>query len=134
VYLLDTDTVSALMRAVVARTLTAKLSVLPNAVVSTSSITLGEIVYGAHRVPDRTAEIIRSLNAVLPRMGLLSFDAAAARRYGEIRVALERQGRIIGDADIRIASIALAQGLTVVTANVRHFRQVGGLAVENWLD
>jgi tRNA(fMet)-specific endonuclease VapC len=47
---------------------------------------------------------------------------------------LERRGTPIGDADLRIASIALARGLTVVTANVRHFQLVSGLPVENGLE
>lgn len=36
-------------------------------------------------------------------------------------------------ADLRIASIALAYGLTLVTGNVRHFNRLPGLTVENWL-
>ena len=40
----------------------------------------------------------------------------------------------IGDADLRIASIALDRDLAVVTGNVRHFEKVPGLAVENWLE
>jgi tRNA(fMet)-specific endonuclease VapC len=47
---------------------------------------------------------------------------------------LERRGTPIGDVDLRIASIALARGLTVVTANVRHFQLVSGLPVENGLE
>ena len=44
------------------------------------------------------------------------------------------QGTPIGDADSRIAGIALARELTVVTANTRwHFERVPGLSVENWL-
>jgi len=133
VYLLDTDTVSALMRPAASPRLMARLSTVPNALVATSSITLGEITYGAYRVPDRTQEIIESLEGVLPRMGVASFDAEAGRRYGELRAMLEQRGTLIGDADMRIASIALARGLTVVTGNVRHFQQVPGLSVENWL-
>jgi tRNA(fMet)-specific endonuclease VapC len=101
----------------------------------TSSITLGELIYGAYRFPDRTAELLLRFEEVL-RHGLpiLPFDAEAARRYGEIRAELERSGRPIGDADLRIASIALARGLTVVTGNLRHFRIIPNLTVENWLE
>jgi predicted nucleic acid-binding protein len=31
-----------------------------------------------------------------------------------------------------LAGCALARGLTLVTANVREFARVGGLAVESW--
>ena len=33
-----------------------------------------------------------------------------------------------------IASIALAQRVTLVTRNLRHFRQFSGLTLENWAD
>lgn len=69
----------------------------------------------------------------MPNLPVLPFDASAARRYGEVRAELERRGTPIGDADLRIASIALDRDLTVVTGNVRHFEKVPGLAVENWL-
>ena len=65
---------------------------------------------------------------------MLPFDEAAARRYGEVRAELERRGTPLGDGDLRIGSIALAQGLTLVTGNVRHFWRIPGLMVENWLE
>ena len=36
--------------------------------------------------------------------------------------------------DLLIASIALAQRATLVTRNLRHFRQIPALNVENWAD
>jgi tRNA(fMet)-specific endonuclease VapC len=46
---------------------------------------------------------------------------------------LEERGLPLADADLRIAAIALANDLTLVTGNVRHFRRIPDLAVENWL-
>ena len=80
------------------------------------------------RPPSIFADLIdRRHHTVLP------FDASAARRYGEIRALLEGQGTPIGDAILRLAGIALARRLTVVTANTRHFERVPALPVENWL-
>jgi len=70
---------------------------------------------------------------VVSYLPMLPFDADAARRYGDIRAELERRGTPIGDADLRIASIALARGLIVVTGNTKHFERVPDLVVENWL-
>ncbi|BBL78438.1 tRNA(fMet)-specific endonuclease VapC [Rubrobacter xylanophilus DSM 9941] len=72
-------------------------------------------------------------DTLLPNLPVLPFDAAAARRYGELRAELERLGTPIGDVDMRIAAIALTHGLKVVTGNERHFRRVPGLRMENWL-
>lgn len=134
-YLLDTDVLSHLLRRAPSPTLVAKLASVPPEQQFTSSITLGELIYGAHRLQERTLALLQRLEeSLLPNLPVLPFDASAARRYGEVRADLERRGTPIGDADIRIASIALVRGLTVVTGNVRHFRHVPGLAVENWLE
>jgi tRNA(fMet)-specific endonuclease VapC len=45
---------------------------------------------------------------------------------------LERAGTPIGPYDLLIAAQALRSGSTLVTANVREFRRVPGLAVEDW--
>lgn len=134
-YLLDTDTLSNLLRRAPSPNLIARLAGVPPEQQFTSSITLGELIYGAYRLNERAADLLRRIDeTLLPNLPVLPFDTAAARRYGEVRAGLERRGAPIGDADLRIGSIALARGLTVVTGNVRHFQRVPGLAVENWLE
>jgi len=132
-YLLDTDILSNLMRRAPSTTLIAKLASVPKEAQFTSSITLGELVYGALRLGSR-ALLERLEDTLLPNLPVLSFDTAAARQYGAVRAELERRGEPIGDADLRIAAIGLARGLTVVTGNVRHFQRVPALPVENWLE
>ncbi len=141
-YLLDTDTLSNLLRRAPSTALITRLASVPPEQQFTSSITLGELVYGAHRLKDRAGALLQRLDeTLLPNLPVLPFDAAAARRYGEVRAELERRGTRsagsgqapTGDADLRIASIALERGLTVATGNVRHFEKAPGLAVENWL-
>ncbi|MGH3147481.1 MAG: type II toxin-antitoxin system VapC family toxin [Rubrobacter sp.] len=134
-YLLDTDILSNLMKRSPSSELVEKLTRVPVEQQFTSSITLGELVYGAHRLTDRTATLMEKIEEVLlPNLPVLGFDTAAARRYGQIRAELERHGTPIGEADMRIAAIALSRGLNVVTANERHFRRVPGLRTENWLE
>ncbi len=45
-----------------------------------------------------------------------------------------RELRKIGRADLLIGSIALANGTVLVTRNVRDFRLIPGLQIENWVD
>ncbi len=133
-YLLDTDILSNLLRRNPSTALIRRLAAVPAEQQSTSSITLGELVYGARRLGERAPELLRLIEeTLLANLTVLPFDSAAARRYGELRAALERRGTPIGDADTRIAAIALATDSTVVTANTRHFERVPGLSVENWL-
>ena len=132
-YLLDTDILSNLMRRAPAITLVARLARVSPEDQFTSSVTLWELLYGAHRSSRTAALMERIEETLLPELPILPFDAAAARRYGELRAELERRGTPIGDADTRVASIALSRGLKVVTGNERHFQQVPGLEIENWL-
>jgi len=61
---------------------------------------------------------------------ILPFDADAARLFVEFR----RQGVRIGSLDLKIACIALARKVTLLTRNTVDFSQVPGLPFENWLD
>lgn len=57
------------------------------------------------------------------------------RRRGRFDI-LRAQTKLgkIGRADLLIASIALAHRATLVTRNLRHFRQIPGLNTDNWAD
>jgi|FLYL01.1.fsa_nt_gi predicted nucleic acid-binding protein len=134
-YLLDTDVLSNLLRRAPSTALIAKLAAVPPEQQFTSSITWGELIYGAYRLGPQVDVLLDRIEAtLLPNLPVLPFDVAGARRYGELRAELEQRGTPIGDADLRIAAIARAHGLTVVTGNVRHFQRVPGLPVENWIE
>lgn len=133
-YLLDSDILINLIRRAPSTMLIAKLASVPPEQQFTSSITLGELVYGAYKLQTRTDELLQQLEeSLLPNLPVLPFDSAAARHYGEVRAELERHGMGLGDADLRIGCIALARGFTMVTGNVRHFQRIPGLTVENWI-
>ena len=59
---------------------------------------------------------------------VLPFDEAAARTFDEMR----RRKVRVGSMDLRIASIALSQDMTVLSRNQSDFGRVPGLRVEDW--
>ena len=131
-YLFDTDVLSNLMKRSPSHDLLKRMVSVPVGSQFTSSITLGELVYGARR--RGSGSLMEKIEErVAAKLPILPFDADAARRYGEVRADLEGQGTPIGDADVRIAAIAFARNLIVVTGNARHFQRVPYLSVENWL-
>ncbi len=69
--------------------------------------------------------------AALP-LELLVFDDFAAEEYGWIRAHLFAIGSPIGPNDLLIASIAVVNGLALVTNNTREFSRVPGLKLEDW--
>ena len=132
-FLFDTDTLSQILKPTPSSTLLARLAIVPPEQQFTSAITVGEMVYGAHRSPS-PEPLLRQLEERLwPNVRVLPFDRPAAETYGRLRAELERAGTPLSEPDLRIASIALTHDLIVVTGNVRHFGRVSGLRVENWL-
>ncbi len=131
-YVFDTDVVSLTMKGRLAAATRARMAALAPDRRFLTSITLGELYYGALRAPAAmrwldAIERVRSMFRCLP------FDEAGARRYGELRSHLEAQGRRLDDADLRIAAICSATDHILVTGNSRHFARVPGLRCENWL-
>ena len=96
-----------------------------------SAITMAELEYGVSN-SSRPEQNRLALMLFLSNIAVLPFDADAAKEYGRIRHALKTDGRPIGANDLLIASHAKAKGLTLVTNNLREFRSVPGLALENW--
>ena len=64
----------------------------------------------------------------------LPLDQRAAAHYGQIRAELKRQGQIIGNNALWIAAHARSQDWILVTNNVREFKRVEGLKVENGVE
>jgi len=64
---------------------------------------------------------------------ILNPSYEAAKMGGEIYALLRKEGRLINDADILIASIVKAYDAVLVTNNEEHFSRIKGLKIENWL-
>ena len=133
-YLFDTDVMSRAVKAAPPKALIERLSRIPRALQFTTSINAAEIYYGACRTARRD-ELIRAFEEfVLSRLTVLPFDLESAPVFGRLKASLEKRGLPRSEPDLRIAAIALRRGLTIVTGNVRHFSDISGLAVENWLE
>lgn len=131
-YLLDTDTCSFIMRQSSAA-LMERFGGIPGDAVAMSVITQGELMSGLARKPLATQLKARftRLSAAVPAVDL---PAAAAMHYAAIRAHLEQKGAMIGSNDLWIASHALAADMTLVTNNIREFKRVPKLKLENWIE
>ena len=98
-----------------------------------SAITLAELEHGVAKsaYPERNAD---KLAQFLSIFDVLSFDGEAATAYGIIQADLQRKGTPIGPMDTLISAHARAEGLTLVTNNLREFERVEGLTLENWAE
>jgi len=99
-----------------------------------SVVTASELLHGVHRAVQPEVRTKRSafVEAILERFPLLPVDLATARAHAQVWAELAAAGTLIGPHDLWLAATCVAYGLTMVTANVREFARVPGLAVEVW--
>lgn len=99
-----------------------------------SVVTVSELLHGVHRAVDQKVKIAReaSVESMLHQFEILDIDQATARIHSKIWAKLEQAGEIIGQNDFWLAATCLAKGLTMVTANRKHFQRVPGLELEVW--
>ena len=129
-YLLDTHACIRFLNGTLAP-IAKRMGAVDPAAVRISSVTRGELLFGAHR-SRRQADNLRMLSGFFATVVSLPFDDACAEHYGRIRADLASRGQPIGENDLMIASIALAHDLTLVTHNLGEFSRVPGLHLEDW--
>jgi tRNA(fMet)-specific endonuclease VapC len=129
--MLDTDTCIALIKRRPPNLLT-KLQTKTVGDVGISSITLAELHFGVahsmHRAQNQSA-----LDQFLLPLDIAGFDEVAAASYGGVRATLQAKGTPLGPLDTLIAGHALSLHVVLVTHNVREFKRVGNLRLEDWL-
>ena len=130
-YLLDTNTcIYFLNRS--SENIIAKMKNLSPSDIKLSSITVAELFFGAEKskIKIKNQAIVE---AFIHHFEQIPFDDRCCRNYAEIRASLQKKGTPIGPMDLLIASISLTHNLTLVTNNVKEFKRVKGLSVENWI-
>ena len=96
-----------------------------------SVMTLAELEYGVSK-SGRPARNREALDQFISPLEVAPFDRQATAAYGKLRTALEKKGRTIGSMDLLIAAHALSLDVRLITRNIREFRRVPGLRVEDW--
>ena len=96
-----------------------------------SSITLAELRFGVEK-SQQIQNNRQALEEFILPLEIADFDEKAAVIYGAVRAALEKAGTPVGSMDMLIGAHALSLGLTLVTNNVREFKQIKKLNVVDW--
>jgi tRNA(fMet)-specific endonuclease VapC len=130
-YMLDTNVCIAIMKRTPPKIRT-RLEGLPLGQVGVSSIVIAELWYGIDQSqrPEDNEEALRDF---MHYVTVKDWPASAAPEYGRIRTYLRKKGTPIGAMDLLIASHALSVEAVLVTNNVREFKRVPKLKVENWI-
>jgi tRNA(fMet)-specific endonuclease VapC len=131
-YLLDTNIASRYLRRSSAGLEARVNQGLLQQTVAISVLTRAELRSGQAGLAadDRRRSLIDHFLLQLPT---LPWTPRSADRYGALKDAHRRNRTPVGEADTQIAAHALAEGLTLVTHNTRHFDRVPGLHLEDWM-
>lgn len=138
-YLLDTNIISELVK------YNANFNVLKKMVEHSSdcaiaAITLQELSYGPAKLePGAKKDYLTDfvMNDVLENFPVISYGKKAAFIHARIKADSEKNGTPVPADDSFIAAIALAENMTLVTRNTKHFEPLAelfGLKTENWFE
>lgn len=135
-FLLDTNVISEINKKVPNEFVVAKMN-LNEGKVATSSVVIHELLYGTLRMPPESVKqrlLLDYLTELTSRMTVLDYDLNAARWHAEERARLSKIGKTPAFVDGQIASIAVCNGLKLVTRNVSDFQDFDGLFIANWFE
>jgi tRNA(fMet)-specific endonuclease VapC len=131
-YMLDTDISSYIMgrknQAVMRR-----FENTPVAEMCISVVKRAELAFGMQIHPKKHQTSL-ALEDYLKYIEVLDLPSEAAIEYGEIRADLKARGVLIDANDLLIAAHARHLNLVLVTNNMREFKRVQGLKLENWTE
>jgi tRNA(fMet)-specific endonuclease VapC len=132
-YVLDTNTISAVMKADAGvlkrlRESNRRDVLVPQPVVA-------EIAHGIARLPrsKRRHLLEERFGVIAETFERVEWTDAVSMAFGEIKALLERKGRRIEDFDAAVAAHAIANAATLVSANAKHMAGVPDLLLEDWL-
>ena len=98
-----------------------------------SVISVAQLLHGVNRADSTKRRLRRSayVEKVIELFPVYDFEISIARIYAVLWSDLSQKGIQIGAHDLIIGSTALSLGFSVATHNMRHFRRIEGLKVEN---
>lgn len=128
-YLLDTSIVAFMFRGKYG--IGQKLSELGAEQCCVSDVTVAELTYGAYH-SDRVQQNLAMIERFCQLVTVVPF-ASGVDEYGRQKDCLVRKGTMIEDFDLFIGCTAVANGMIMVTDNVKHFSRIEGIQLENWV-
>ena len=100
--------------------------------IAISTVVLAELYSGAYKHPN-PSRLLALIADLLQEVAVLDFDSGCAEQFGKVQGGLLRQGIMVPETDLMIASVALIYDLTLVTHNTADFQNIPGLRLDDWL-
>jgi len=128
-YLLDTDIIIYSLKG--NENVMSNLELHMEAQLGITIITLMELYYGAYKSQKPAANIAK-IKTLENSLSIISISRESGEIFGMLKADLENNGTPLDDFDIIIAACALTNNMTLVTNNLRHFKRIEGIKLENW--
>lgn len=128
--LIDTDILSELFKGNNAVKKRASEYISEHHNLSISHITKYEILKGLKA--KKAQKQINAFNVFCNANTIIPITDDVITKASDIYAALREQGKIISDADIFVAAIAITNKLTLITNNTNHFSRIKDLKLDNW--
>ena len=132
-YVLDTDIISYFFKGRHPK-LAERIFNLSIENIFTTVINHAELWFGIFNAEERKQQHLERVDALFKYVTILPFCENASKIFAEQKAFLKKQGRLIEDLDLMIASIALQHKYTLVTNNTKHFSRIKHLKIENWTE
>ncbi len=133
---LDTNVLSALMRAIPAPEVVTWLDEQPRTSIWTTSISVLEISFGLQVMASgrRRTALIEAFDGLMENLDyrVAEFDTDAAQRTAALMATRQKKGRPGDLRDTMIAGIVLSRRATLATGNTVHFRDAGMPLLNPW--
>ena len=128
-YLLDTDTIIYSLKG--HKGVIKNLEKHIDDPVKISIITLMELYYGAYK-SERVSGNLAKIKTIESGFEIIPTGNESAEIFGRLKATFQKKGTSLDDFDLIIASCALANNLVLVTNNIKHFKRIESLKLDNW--
>jgi len=98
---------------------------------SSTTVNYAELVYGLKKRDNK--KYLPTVEIIFNNIKVYDFDKKSAKIFATLKADMEKKGLVVADMDLIIASIAIANGETLISNNLKHFSKIDILSVESWV-
>jgi predicted nucleic acid-binding protein len=126
-YLIDSDILIYFLKG--KQEVVQRLSQIPIDDLYISRINYTELLYGAYN-SSKMNQNLKVIEPFLDNFKVLEFTKTSSLIFAKEKARLKKNGNIIADMDLMIASIAIENNCTLMSNNIKHFDRVHNLELE----
>jgi predicted nucleic acid-binding protein len=98
---------------------------------ASTTINYAELIYGLKKRDNK--RYLPQVELIFDNIKIYDFDKKASKIFGTLKADMQKQGIVVADMDLMIASIAISNGETLISNNLAHFSKVPLLDVKSWV-